>query len=79
MILAQCAQLSGRHFDQAELDSTWDSCITALQELGRYHSRAEGYVHHLRSLRERAMNDYVCKSSIIKAVICTGMSIDDAP
>jgi hypothetical protein len=61
VILAECAQLSGTHFDQRQLDSTWQSCIVTLQELGKSHSRADGYVQHLRSLRDRALSDYVCK------------------
>ncbi|PVI02836.1 hypothetical protein DM02DRAFT_640994 [Periconia macrospinosa] len=55
IILAECAQSNNRQsFDQQQLDSAWASCIKALQHLGKYHVRAQSYLEHLHSLRERA-------------------------
>ncbi|KAH7336658.1 fungal-specific transcription factor domain-containing protein [Rhexocercosporidium sp. MPI-PUGE-AT-0058] len=66
VILAECAQLSGNYFDQGELNATWESCIVTLQELGKYHSRVDVYVQQLRSLRERALSEYLsaCNSNM---------------
>lgn len=55
IILAECAHAGGiKHFNQGQLDATWENTTTLLQCLGGKHARARGYLEHLLSLKVQA-------------------------
>ncbi|KAH6987135.1 fungal-specific transcription factor domain-containing protein [Ilyonectria destructans] len=58
LILAECIQSNKPHFDQAQLDAAWESCLRTLKHMGDSHSRAQGYIQSLKLLRERALSTY---------------------
>lgn len=55
IILAECAHAGGtKHFDQEQLDATWENTTNLLQSLGEQHARARGYLEHLLALKVQA-------------------------
>ncbi|RGP77236.1 hypothetical protein FLONG3_4751 [Fusarium longipes] len=60
IILAECAQGAGsKHFNQAQLDATWENTTMLLRLIGRENARAQGYLGHLLQLKEQARSAYL--------------------
>ncbi|PNP74408.1 hypothetical protein FNYG_12457 [Fusarium nygamai] len=59
IILGECAQAGGsKHFNQQQLDATWENTTVLLRVLGRENARARGYLDHLLVLKEQARSAY---------------------
>ncbi|KAL9562633.1 hypothetical protein ACKAV7_013197 [Fusarium commune] len=59
IILAECAQAGGsKHFNQQQLDATWENTIVLLRVIGRENARARGYLEHLLLLKDQARSAY---------------------
>ncbi|KAG7404789.1 Transcriptional activator protein acu-15 [Fusarium oxysporum f. sp. rapae] len=59
IILAECAQVGGsKHFNQQQLDATWENTIVLLRVIGRENARARGYLEHLLLLKDQARSAY---------------------
>ncbi|KAH7472036.1 hypothetical protein FOMA001_g13485 [Fusarium oxysporum f. sp. matthiolae] len=59
IILAECAQAGGsKHFNQSQLDATWENTTVLLRLIGRENARARGYLEHLLLLKEQARSAY---------------------
>ncbi|KAF4332007.1 transcription activator acu-15 [Fusarium beomiforme] len=59
IILAECAQAGGsKHFNQQQLNTTWENTTVLLQRIGRENVRARGYLEHLLVLKEQARSAY---------------------
>ncbi|GKU22564.1 unnamed protein product [Fusarium langsethiae] len=55
IILAECAQTAGsKHFNQAQLDATWENTTMLLRLIGRENARAQGYLDQLLQLKDCA-------------------------
>lgn len=55
IILAERAQgASGKHFNQAQLDATWENTTMLLRLIARENQRAQGYLGQLLQLKEQA-------------------------
>jgi hypothetical protein len=55
IILAECAQTAGsKHFNQAQLDATWENTTMLLRLIGRENARVQGYLDQLLQLKEQA-------------------------
>ncbi|QGI70418.1 hypothetical protein CEK27_002747 [Fusarium fujikuroi] len=55
IILAECAQAGGStHFNQKQLDATWENTTVLLRDIGRENARARGYLDHLQLLKDQA-------------------------
>jgi hypothetical protein len=64
IILAECAQAGGsKHFNQSQLDATWENTTVLLRLIGRENARARGYLEHLLLLKEQARSAYFCTST----------------
>ncbi|KAM0325129.1 hypothetical protein ACHAQA_007668 [Verticillium albo-atrum] len=58
-ILAECAQAGGsRPFDQQQLDATWEASTKLLRLVGRDNARAQSYLEHLQTFKDRARSGY---------------------
>ncbi|KAF5643412.1 transcription activator acu-15 [Fusarium tjaetaba] len=59
IILGECAHAGGsKHFNQQQLDATWENTTVLLRVLGRENARARGYLDHLLVLKEQARSAY---------------------
>ncbi|RGP67583.1 transcription activator acu-15 [Fusarium sporotrichioides] len=55
IILAECAQTAGsKHFNQAQLDATWENTTMLLRLIGRENARVQGYLDQLLQLKDHA-------------------------
>ncbi|CAG1967510.1 unnamed protein product [Fusarium graminearum] len=55
IILAECAQTAGsKHFNQAQLDATWENTTVLLRLIGRENVRVQGYLDQLLQLKDQA-------------------------
>ncbi|KAH7470112.1 hypothetical protein FOMA001_g14006 [Fusarium oxysporum f. sp. matthiolae] len=59
IILAECAQAGGsKHFNQQQLDATWENTTVLLRVIGRENARARGYLEHLLLLKDQTRSAY---------------------
>ncbi|KAH7174147.1 fungal-specific transcription factor domain-containing protein [Fusarium flagelliforme] len=59
IILAERAQAAGsKHFNQAQLDATWENTTMLLRLIGRENQRAKGFLGQLLQLKEQARSAY---------------------
>lgn len=66
IILAECAQAGrSKHFNQAQLDATWENTIVLLRLIRRENARARGYLEHLLLLKDQARSTYFCTSHLL--------------
>ncbi|KAK6445734.1 hypothetical protein FP744_10001983 [Trichoderma asperellum] len=71
IILAECAQAGrSKHFNQAQLDATWENTIVLLRLIRRENARARGYLEHLLLLKDQARSTYFSlRSSVVPSRI----------
>lgn len=66
IILAECAQTAGsKHFNQAQLDATWENTTMLLRLIGRENVRVQGYLDQLLQLKDQARSTNFCKLSFL--------------
>jgi hypothetical protein len=66
IVLAECAQAAGsKHFNQAQLDATWENTTMLLRLIGRENARAQGYLDQLLQLKEQARPAYLCSFPLL--------------
>ncbi|KAF4449689.1 hypothetical protein F53441_7090 [Fusarium austroafricanum] len=66
IILAERAQAGGsKHFNQAQLDATWENTTLLLRVIGRENARARGYLEHLVLLKDQARTAYFLRNSVV--------------
>lgn len=64
IILSERAQAAGsRHFNQAQLDATWENTTMLLRLIGRENRRAKGFLDQLLQLKEQARSANFCRSN----------------
>lgn len=78
IILAERAQAAGsKHFNQAQLDATWENTTMLLRLIGRENQRANGFLGQLLQLKEQARSVYFCRPNsreLIKLLDCPDIS-----
>jgi hypothetical protein len=75
IILAERAQAAGsKHFNQAQLDATWENTTMLLRLIGRENQRAKGFLGQLLQLKEQARSAHFCRSNS-----CEAMKSSDCP
>ncbi|KAK2686063.1 hypothetical protein QWA68_015303 [Fusarium oxysporum] len=73
IILAECAQAGGsKHFNQSQLDATWENTTVLLRLISRENARARGYLEHLLLLKDQARSAYFSmRNSIVPSRVAS--------
>lgn len=72
VILAERAQAAGsKHFNQAQLDATWENITVLLRLIERENARAQCYLNQLIQLKEQARSAYFCKRDFALALVAS--------
>lgn len=72
IILAERAQVAGsKHFNQAQLDATWENITVLLHLIERENARAQCYLNQLIQLKEQARSAYFCKLDSALALVAS--------
>lgn len=70
IILAERAQAAGsKHFNQAQLDATWENITVLLHLIERENARAQCYLNQLIQLKEQARSAYFCRLDFTLALV----------